>query len=69
MQNIDKYVDHNYVSIGACNFYVRGTLPEQYAQYLDNYNPYATFNMMQLYKEEVLDICKDGTFIGIWQIF
>ena len=33
------------------------------------YNPYATFNMVQLYKEEVLDICKDGTFMGIWQIF
>ena len=24
---------------------------------------------MRLYKEEVLDICKDGTFMGIWQIF
>ena len=69
MQNIEKYVDHNYVSIGAHNFYVRGTLPEQNAQYSDNYNPYATFNMVQLYKEEVLDICKDGTFMGIWQIF
>ena len=25
--------------------------------------------MVRLYKEEVLDICKDGTFMGIWQIF
>ena len=66
VQNIEKYVDHNYVSIGAHHFYEHGTLPEQYAQH---YNPYATFNMLQLYKEEVLDICKDGTFMGIWQIF
>ena len=69
VQNIEKYVDHNYVSIGAHNFHERGTLPEQYAQYSDNYNPYATFNMLRLCKEEVLDICKDGTFMGIWQIF
>ena len=69
VQNIEKYVDHNYVSIEAHHFCECGTLPEQYAQYSDNYNPYATFNMLQLYKEEVLDICKDGTFMGIWQIF
>ena len=25
--------------------------------------------MVRLYKEEVLDICKDGAFMGIWQIF
>ena len=25
--------------------------------------------MMRLYKQQVLDICKDGAFMGIWQIF
>ena len=69
VQNIEKYIDHNYVSIEPHNFSECGTLPEQYSQYSDNYNPYATFNMLQLYKEEVLDICKDGAFVGIWQIF
>ena len=39
---------------------------EQYAQYSDNYNPDATFNLVRLYKEVVLDICKDGAFMGIW---
>ena len=34
--NIDKYLDHNYVSVGARNFYEGGTLPEQYAQYSDD---------------------------------
>ena len=26
-------------------------------------------NMLNLYKREVLDICSDGAFMGIWQIF
>ena len=69
VRNIDKYLDHIYVSKGAHNFYECGTLPDQYAQYSDYYNPHATFNMMRLYKEEVLDICKDGALMGIWQIF
>ena len=29
--NTDKYLDHNYVSVGAHNFYEGGTLPKQYA--------------------------------------
>ena len=63
------YLDDNYVSNGAHNFYDRGTLPEQYAQYSDNYNPHAAFNLAGLYKQKVLDICKDGAYMGIWQIF
>ena len=49
--NMAMYLDDNYVSNGAHNFYDHGTLPEQYAQlYSDNYNPQATFNMVTLYK-------------------
>ena len=69
VQNIEKYPDDICISIGATNFYEHGTLPEQYAQYSDNYNSHAAFNMVRLYKEEVLNICKDGAFMGIWQIF
>ena len=67
--NMAVYLDDNYVSNGAHNFYDRGTLPEQYAQYSDNYNPHATFNMERLYQKEVLEICQDGAYMGIWQIF
>ena len=67
--NMGQYLDDKYVSNEAHNFYDRGTLLEQYAQYSDNYNPHVAFNMLQLYKREVLDICSDGTFMGIWQIF
>ena len=67
--NMGQHLDDNYVSNGAHNFYNRGTLPEQYAQYSDNYNPHVAFIMLQLYKREVLNICSDGVFMGIWQIF
>ena len=67
--NMGQYLDDNYVSNGANNFYDRGTLPEQYAQYSDNYNPHVAFDMLKLYKREVMDICCDGAFMGIWQIF
>ena len=67
--NMGYYLDDNYVSNGANHFYDRGTLPERYAQYSDNYNPHHAFNMLRLYKREVLDICKDCYFMGIWQIF
>ena len=46
--NMEMYMDYNYVSNGAYNFYDHGTLPEQYVQYSDNYNPQATFNMLYL---------------------
>ena len=67
--NIAMYLDDNYISNRAHNFYDQGTLLEQYAQYYDNYNPYAIFHMVRLYKEEVLDVCKDSAYMGIWQIF
>ena len=66
--NMGQYLDDNYVSNGVHNFYDRGTLPEQYAQYSDNFNPHVAFNMLQLYKREVVDICSDGAFMGIWQM-
>ena len=45
VHNYDKYLDEIYVSRGAVNFYDRGTLPEQYTQYSENYNPHVTFNL------------------------
>ena len=48
VRNIDKYFDHIYLSKGAHHFYERGTLPDQYAQYSENYNPHGTFNMVRL---------------------
>ena len=66
--NMGQYLDDNYISNRAHNFYDRGTLLEQYAQYSDNYNPHVAFDMLKLYKREVMEICCDGAFMGIWQI-
>ena len=67
--NIESYLDHTYVAKGAQNLYSRGTLSQQYAQYSDNYRPNRPLNVRQIYKSEVLDICKNGAFMGIWQVF
>ena len=69
--NMNAYLDNIYVSVGACNFYERGTFPEQYAMYSKNYVPNDDneVDVVDLYKKEVMDIRKDGAFMGIWQVF
>ena len=51
VQNYDKYIDEFCISNGAVKFYTRGTLPEQYTQYLENLNPYVTFNLRELHEQ------------------
>ena len=69
--NINSYVDDIYVSVGARHSYDRATLTEQYAQYSDNFilNTGRPIDVLDIYKREVMDIRKDGAFMGIWQIF
>ena len=71
IKNLQSYLDHSYVSVGTVNFYDHGTLPEQYAMYSDNYIPNTGIpvGVLDLYRQEVMDICKDGAYMGIWQIF
>ena len=69
VSNIECYLDHTYVATGAPNLYSRGTLPQQYAQYSDSYRTNRPLNVRQIYKSEVLDICKNAAFMGIWQVF
>ena len=48
-----------------------GIVHEQYTQYSANYIPNTAIplDVLDLYKKEVMDIRKDGAFIGIWQMF
>ena len=71
IQNLQSYLDHNYISVDAVNFYDHATLPEQYAQYSDNYIPNTgiPLHVLDLYRQEVMDIRKDGAYMGICQIF
>ena len=68
--NINSYVDDIYISVGARHSYGRATLTEQYAQYSDNFIPNTgrPIDVLDIYKKEVMDIRKDGAFMGIWQI-
>ena len=68
---MNAYLDNIYVSVGAHNFYDRGTLTEQYAMYSDSYIPNTGngVDVLDLYKQEVMDIRRDCAFMGIWQIF
>ena len=51
-------------------FYTHAATPAQYAQYSDNYIPNTgiPLDVLALYKQEVMDICIDRAYMGIWQI-
>ena len=44
-------------------------MSDQYAMYSDNYNPEKNFDVRAINVKELLDICKDGAYMGIWQLF
>ena len=69
IQNMDKYRDNQYVSISAQNFYGRTTLVEQFAMYTEELYPNIPFDVLDLYKKKVMEICKLSGYCGIWQIF
>ena len=69
VQNMDMYLDNAYLEMGANHVYQRGSLAQQYAMYSDNYEPNVVLDIANIYKCEVLDICTDGAYMGIWQIF
>ena len=35
----------------------------------DNYNHERKFDVRAIYVQELLEICKDGAYMGIWQLF
>ena len=68
------YLNDSYLSVGTEQSYARATLPIIYAQYSDSYIPRATRcltyeDVRSIYEKEILTICKDGTEMGIWQLF
>ena len=66
---MDMYLDNAYLQMGANHVYWRGSLAQQYTMYSDNYEPNVVLDIANIYKCEVLDICTDGVYMGIWQIF
>ena len=69
IQNMDKYLDNQYVSLGAQNLYGKATLVKQFAIYTEEFCPNTPLDVLDLYKKEVMEIHKLGGYCGIWQIF
>ena len=69
VQNMAKYLDNAYVSIGAHHFYRRTTLEQTFAMYTEDFNPLVPLDVVKLYKQEVMEIRKLAGYMGIWQLF
>ena len=69
VQNMAKYLDNAYVSIGAHHFYQRATLVQTFAMYAEDFNPLVPLDVVKLYKQEVMEIKKLAGYMGIWQLF
>ena len=69
VNNMAHYLDNSYVQQGANHLYRQGTFTQQCAMYSDNYRPHDTLNVENIYMQEVMDICKNGAYMGVWQIF
>ena len=67
--NKNHYLNNDYISKGANHQYARATLVEQFAQYADCYVPSVGLNVERIYEQEVMDIHKNNSYMGIWQIF
>ena len=69
VQNMVKYLDNDYVSIGAHHFYQRATLVQTYAIYTKDFNLLVPLDVVKLYKQEVMEIRKLTGYMDIWQLF
>ena len=69
VNNMALYLDNDYLQMGTQNLYHSGSLVQQYAMYSENHNPNNVFDIEDIYKLEVLDICKDRAYIEMWQNF
>ena len=65
VQNKDIYLNDTYVSKGASIIYGRGSTVDQITMFSEHYNPMLRLDTETLYNLELLDICKDGAYMGM----
>ena len=63
------YIDNNYICKGPIIMHQTGKSVMQTARFSDNYNPSESLDSRDIYQNEILDICKIGSYIGLWQLF
>ena len=62
----DKYLDNSYIRKGANVHYRRGDTVTQFGQ-LSEFC-LRGMSTRQIYEKETMEMCKDGTYMGMWQI-
>ena len=68
VSNQNKYKDNEYMSCGASIIHRWGTTVEQIAMFAEAYNPSLPLDVEKEYRTEVKNLCKDGNYMGLWQI-
>ena len=66
--NAKYYLSNRYLSRGSDIVYRMGGPVKQLAMYAENYNPNEALNVIDIYKKEVLQLAKDHTYCGLWQL-
>ena len=65
-----RYLDHGYLSSGFQNIPQDVTLPEIYAMFSGQNSAGLSDNVVEtVYEREVMSIAKNGTYMGMWQLF
>ena len=70
--NKDKYLDNEYLKNGVTHIHGRGTFPQQYALFTGQNIPLSGCvgeTVEMIYDQDVLDLCKEGLYTGMWQIW
>ena len=56
------------MSRGSNIVYRMGGPVKQLAMYAESYNPNEELNVIDLYKKEVMQLAKDSSYCGLWQL-
>ena len=68
VQNKHIYLNDTYVSKDVSIIHGRGSTVDQTAMSSEHYNPLQRLKTEKLYNLELLDICQEGAYMGMWQI-
>ena len=69
VKNMKRYIDDNYICKGATIVHQTGKTVMQIGRFSHNYNPSEGLGIRNIYQNEILDICKIGSYIGLRQLF
>ena len=72
IQNKDKYLDNEYLKLRATHIHGRGTFPQQYALFTGQNLPQCGSleeTVEIIYDRYILDLRKEGSYTGMWQIW